>query len=80
MTAYIINLPHLVKKTIADLLQTEKEHAIVHYMNTQIQEGGNDFGIFVIATATTLYAMGRIQLTWSISRVRCEVTSSRHLK
>ena len=65
------------EKTIADLLQTEKEHAIIHYMNTQ---GGNDFGLFVIATATTLYAMGRIQLTWSISRIRCKVTSSRHLK
>ena len=43
----------ICEKTIADLLQTEKEHAIVHYMNTQIQEGGKDFGLFAIATATT---------------------------
>ena len=37
-----------VKKTIPDLLQ------IIHYMNPQIQEGGNDCGLFAIATATTL--------------------------
>ena len=35
-----------VKKTIADILQTD-----FHYMNTQIQEGGNDCGLFAIATA-----------------------------
>ena len=27
---------------------------IIHYMNTQIQEDGNDCGLFAIATATTL--------------------------
>jgi len=55
MTAYINYQPSpLVKKTVADLLQTEKEHIINHYMNTQVQEGGSDCGLFAIATATTL--------------------------
>ena len=43
-----------VKKTVADLLQTKKEHIIIQYMNTQVQEGGSDCGLFAIATATTL--------------------------
>ena len=50
---------------------------ILHYMNTQIQEGGNDCGLFAIATACH-YIMpwgGPSWLGVSISRVRCEVTS-----
>ena len=50
---------------------------IIHYMNTQIQEGGNDCGLFAIATACH-YIMpwgGPSWLGVSISRVRCEVTS-----
>jgi len=45
-------LSPLVKKTVADLLQTEKEHIIIQ--STQVQEGGSDCGLFAIATATTL--------------------------
>ena len=43
-----------MKKTVADLLQTKKEHNIIQYINTQVQEGGSDCGLFAIATATTL--------------------------
>lgn len=47
-------LSSLVKKTIADLLQTEKERIIIHYTNIKLQKGGNDCGLFTIATATSL--------------------------
>ena len=39
---------------IADLLQTEKKHIVIEHMNTQLQKGGDDCGLFAIAAATAL--------------------------
>ena len=49
-----MELTSSVKKTIADLLQTTREHILVEHMDIQFQSGGSDCGLFAIASATAL--------------------------
>ena len=47
-------VPLATKNIIADLLQSQKKSIILKYANIQIQEGGNDCGLFAIAIATAI--------------------------
>ena len=49
-----MNLTSSVKKTLAELLQAKSKKITIEYMDTQIQKGSCDCGLFAIATATAL--------------------------
>ena len=65
----------LVERQIAMLLCSQEKNNPLHFINTQMQCGGADCGIFAIAFATAL-AFGIQPELLTLSRVKCVSTLS----